>query len=147
MAQITFTNTGGIQTSGDSYSAGNFELEEAKVLNLRNAGTYYTNLKYDTAGNEAVVLGMQNSATSFIVKSGDSNATATGLTSWQSLTPSMQVKGQSLYVNELIANGATPSYNFKVNGSACLSGNTYIGTSGAYMVYNSTTESIDFNFG
>ena len=89
---------------------------------------------------------MQNPVTSFIVKSGDSSATATSLTSWQSLTPSMQVKGQSLYVNELIANGATPSYNFKVNGSACLSGNTYIGTSGAYMVYNSTTESIDFNF-
>ena len=45
MAQITFTNTGGIQTSGDSYSAGNFELEENKVLNLRNTSPYFTNLK------------------------------------------------------------------------------------------------------
>ena len=130
--------SGGTETGLVTFSGG-MKLTEGYALTLRTHDLYQATLRYDTPGNEAVILGMKNPVTSFIVKSGDVTTT------WQSLTPSIQVKGQSLYVNELIANGTTPSYNFKVNGSSCLTGNTYLGTAGAYMCYNSTTGAIEFN--
>lgn len=111
-------------TGAASFGTG-VNLTEAKYIQFRPNNTgYYTTMRYDTAGNEALILGMKNSVTSLIVKSGDSGTTATTTTTWTSITPSLQVKGQCVYINELIANGSTGAYNLKVNGTACITGST-----------------------
>ena len=137
--------TGTQSFTGTKIFTDHIYLSAGRVLNLRDNANYYSVLKYDTAGNEAVMLAMKNPVTSFIVNSGDTNTTVTGCTAWQNCAPSIQVKDKSLYVNELITNGTTPSYNFKVNGSACLADKTYIGTAGAYISYNTGSGAIEFN--
>jgi len=83
-----------LQANGTVALQGNTYITEGKTLAFRTGNaSYYSVLKYDTNGNEALVLSMKNSVTSFIVKSGDTSATNTSCTTWTSLTPSMQVKG------------------------------------------------------
>ena len=83
--------------------------------------SYRTSFYYATAGNEALALAMQNAVTSFMVVHG-SDPNTWNTNAWQSATPTIQTKNKSLYVNELIANGVTPEYNFKVTGSTYLNG-------------------------
>lgn len=122
-SNVTVGGTLGV-TGAATFSTG-INLTEAKYIQFRptNSG-YYTTMRYDTNGNEALILGMKNSLTSFIVKSGDSGTTSTTTSGWTGITPSLQVKGQSVYINELIANGSVGAYNFKVNGTACIVGAT-----------------------
>ena len=96
----------------------------APGINFRTGhSSYNAMLAYYTPGNEALVLGLHNAVTSFIVKSG---VDLSDKTDWQSTvigTPSIQVKGQSLYVNGYIANGASPEYNLYVGGTSYVTGN------------------------
>ena len=121
----TFSST--LNVTGAATFGTGINLTEGKYIQFRpnNAG-YYTTLRYDTSGNEALILGMRSSITSFMIKSGDSGTTATSTTAFNSITPSIQVKGQSLYVNSLIANGVVPGYNFYVNGTTYLNGTTIV---------------------
>ena len=99
-------------------------------VNLRGeVAVYYSTIWHDTAGNEATILALRNPVTSFIVKSGDSGAMQTRATSFTAAgyVPSIQVKGQSLYVNKLIANGVSPAYNFYVEGTSYLNGDVSVG--------------------
>ena len=92
------------------------------AMNFRNDNaSYYTGIMYQTAGNEALVFAAKNAVTSFMFKCGLDPTTMTSST-WTTTIPSAQIKGQSLYVNSLIANGSVPSYNFYVNGTSYLTG-------------------------
>lgn len=92
------------------------------ALNFRHPGDgYATKIQYMTAGNEALVFAAQNSVTSFIFKSG-ANITNSNLWYDQVPTPTLQLKGQSAYINKLIANGSVPAFNFLVNGSSRFDG-------------------------
>ena len=92
------------------------------ALNFRHPGDgYATKIQYMTAGNEALVFAAQNSVTSFIFKSG-ANITNSNLWYDQVPTPTLQLKGQSAYINKLIADGSVPAFNFLVNGSSRFDG-------------------------
>ena len=137
----------GIQTFGGVKGFnGDIRLTENKVFQFRpNNDSYYTNIKYDTYGNEALVVATKNAVTSFIVKSGDTASTISTVTQWNSFVPSIQVKRQSLYVNKLIDHNVTPDKNFWVEGDSRLNGNVYVGSGSAYISYDSTTGAICFN--
>ena len=65
---------------------------------------------------------------------------------WTGVTPTLQAKNKCVYINELIPNDVSPSYNLKVNGTSYFSDKVYIGSSSSYISYNSSTESLDFVF-
>lgn len=133
--------SGGAMTGMVTWAGGN-------AINFRTGhDNYNAIIGYYTPGNEALVLGLQNAVTSFIVKSG---VNLTGKTDWQSATigtPSIQVKGQSLYVNSAIGNGVSPSYNFYVGGSMGISGQitSTVATGTAPLVVASTTAVANLN--
>lgn len=85
------------------------------------SGSYYTHFSYETAGNEALVMATQNAVTSFIFINGESYANVSSAR-WQSLTPALQIKQNSVYIGELIQQGATPAYKFKVKGTSAFDG-------------------------
>jgi len=72
---------------------------------------------YHTTGNEAVVFANKNASTSWIFVNG---VDPTDRKDWTNLgqVPAMQIKTNSVAINKLIGNGATPSYNLDVNGTA-----------------------------
>lgn len=123
----------------------------AQAISFRPGSTSYdSGFVYGTDGNECLALVQQNQITSFMVVHG-SDPASWGSGTWKSSTPTIQTKYKSLYVNELIANGVTPEFNFKVNGTSYLGGNVKIShnnsdTEGAVLSYNSTNKCIDFIF-
>lgn len=76
--------------------------------------SYNSRVEYMTSGNEALVFSSQNSVTSYIFKCGLS---ILNTSDWTGIRPSLQIKGQSVYINRLIANDETPSYNLFVYGT------------------------------
>ena len=103
-----------------------------------NTGTYY-----GTAGNEALAFVTRQSVTSFMFVTGSDPNVWTSST-WQSTSPTLQIKNKSVYVNSLIANGTNPSYNFYVNGTSYFNGaatiNSALTTNGLiYQTSNSNT--------
>lgn len=108
------------------------------AMNFRNdTASYYTGIMYQTTGNEALVFAARNAVTSFMFKCG-LDPTAMTSSTWTTTTPSVQIKGQSLYINSLIANGAAPSYNFYVNGTSYLT-DRLIATANIYSNRGSTS--------
>lgn len=104
-------------------------------MNFRTGhDSYNSKMEYMTAGNEAMVWANKNAITSFIFKCGlDLSDTS----DWTGITPSLQIKNQSVYINSLITNGTSPSYNLYVNGTFYASGNSSIG--GTFGVIGATT--------
>ena len=101
-----------------------FRSSGADIDSAYNTGTYY-----GTLGNECLAFVARQSVTSFMFVTGSDPAGWTSST-WNSSSPALQIKGQSVYVNSLITNGVVPSYNFYVNGTSCFNGASY---------FNSTT--------
>lgn len=92
-----------------------------------NNASYRSGVMHQSSGNEALVFAAANAVTSFIFKCGKDPVGMSSST-WTSITPSMQIKNQSVYINSLIANGTTPSYNLYVNGSTRCNGTLGVGT-------------------
>lgn len=120
-------------------------------INFRPDNTSYcSGLVYGTAGNEALALSTKNAITSFMVVHG-SDPSAWTNTTWQTASPTIQTKNKSLYVNERINNGVTPTYNFKVNGTSYLGGNVRISdtntdTASCELQFNPTLDCLEFIF-
>ena len=118
------------------------------LLNFRTGHDNYNAIAaYYTTGNEALVFGFKNAVTSFIVKSG---VDLTNISNWQEGTigtPSIQIKGQCLYVNSAIANNVTPSYNFYVGGTMGISGQitSTVANGTAPFAVSSTTKVTNLN--
>lgn len=153
VANVTIATSGldnlYVKKSGDTMSGGlNFPINQRMLSCRTDNDSYITSLSYRSAGNEALVLGLASSVTSFIVKSGLSKAAQDKKDSgWGKDNigiPSIQVKGQSLYVNSAIDSGVTPQFNFEVGGTSRVTGASYLGTSGSYMIGNATTGAIEF---
>ena len=92
-----------------------------------NNASYRSGVMHQSSGNEALVFAAANAVTSFIFKCGKDPVGMSSST-WTSITPSMQIKNQSVYINSLIASGTTPSYNLYVNGSTRCNGTLGVGT-------------------
>lgn len=100
-----------------------------------NSSAYCTGIMHQTDGNEALVFAAANTVTSFIFKCGQDPIGMTS-TTWTGITPSMQIKKQSVYINSLIANNVTPGYNLYVNGTTRCNGTLGVG--------NGSSAEIDF---
>lgn len=74
-------------------------------------------LNYDTAGNEALAVNLQNSTTSFMVNSGTNGKTWTSSGKYRTVTPTLQIKGKCVSINKFIPDNTTPKHALEVNGS------------------------------
>ena len=115
------------------------------ALVLRNASSWASTINYDTAGNEALSINLKNPITSFMVNHGVDGLQWTEPARWSNVVPTLQAKNKCVYINELIPNDVSPSYNLKVNGTSYFSDKMYIGSSSSYISYNSSTGALEFN--
>ena len=74
-------------------------------------------LNYDTSGNEALAMNLQNSTTSFMVNSGTNGKTWTSPGKYRTVTPTLQIKGKCVSINKFIPDNTTPTHTLEVNGS------------------------------
>jgi len=119
----------------------NFTYDKQAISFRPNSTSYDSGLVYETNGNECLAFVQQNQVTSFMVVHGSDPASWNGGT-WTTATPTIQTKYKSLYVNELIANGVTPEFNFKVNGTSYLNGSTTVNGNTLKITNNSNTVTI-----
>ena len=112
-------------TGGTMTGAAPINFTPDKIaINFRPAHSNYScKMEYMTSGNEAMVWANQSANTSFIFKCG---LDLTNTSDWTGITPSLQIKNQSVYINSLIGSGTTPSYNFYVNGTSYLAGDSVV---------------------
>ena len=112
-----YTQNGAIFANGGTINGLLKFSENVNAIDFRPTNTSYTtNVAYESAGNEALVFKTLNSVTSFIFANGVTSAT--GSSEWQSITPGLQIKNNSVSIGALIANGVTPTYKLAVNGTA-----------------------------
>jgi hypothetical protein len=124
---FSVTGTGYFSDRVTFNNGAQFAPNKVSIAFRDDHANYKSSFMYGTSGNEALGLVFQNAVTSFMVVHG-SNPPDWNTSTWQSATPTIQTKNKSLYVNELIANGVAPTYNFKVKGSSYLDGT--LGVSG-----------------
>ena len=152
----TSSNTGttpqfgyvGIGTAPDSSYARLSFVENENAICFRKNTSYKTCIQYKTVGNEALVFATQQTVTSFIFKCGYAMSNGSDWQSGVIGTPSVQIKGQSLYVNTAIANGSNPGYNFYVSGTSYLNGNAIVNNTlqiGNTILSNISSSSTAFN--
>lgn len=137
-------------SGGTMTGAINLPYNKQSVSFRSDNASYDSGFVYGTGGNEALALVQQNAVTSFMVVHGSDPATWTTST-WNSSSPTLQTKNNSLYVHELIPSSTTPSYNFKVNGSSYLGGEVKISdtnadTASVSMVYDRDMGCLNFIF-
>ena len=104
----------------------NFTTNKLACMFGGSTSSYYSGVMHQNFGTEAIVFAATNTLTSFIFKCGQSPISMANNT-WANITPSMQIKKQSVYINSLIANDVTPGYNLYVNGSTCCHGTLGVG--------------------
>lgn len=80
-------------------------------------GSFGATLNYDTSGNEALAVNLQNSTTSFMVNSGTNGKTWTSSGKYGTVTPTLQIKGKCVSINKFIPDNTTPTHTLEVNGS------------------------------
>ena len=119
-----------LKKSGDTFT-GTVSFKENTVVRTRVHGggaiDYNTGWYNGTAGNEALAFVTNADITSFMFVQGHSTKLSSWNNStWQSVTPAMQIKQNSVYINSLIANGITPEYKFYVNGISAFNGNVSV---------------------
>lgn len=113
----------------------NFTTNKLACMFGGSTSSYYSGVMHQNFGTEAIVFAATNTLTSFIFKCGQSPISMANNT-WANITPSMQIKKQSVYINSLIANGVTPDYNLYVNGTTRCNGTLGVG--------NGSNAQIDF---
>ena len=80
-------------------------------------GSYGATINYDTAGNEALAVNLQQATTSFMVNSGTNGKTWTSSGKYSTVTPTLQIKGKCVSINKFIPDNTTPTHTLEVNGS------------------------------
>ena len=110
----TYLNLGGGTMSGTITTV----KDSKPAIDFRGPhGSYGATLNYDTAGNEALAVNLQQSVTSFMINSGTNGKTWTSSGKYSTVTPTLQVKGKHVSINKFIPDNATPTHTLEVNGS------------------------------
>ena len=110
----TYLNLGG----GTMYGTITTVKDSKPAIDFRGPhGSYGATLNYDTAGNEALAVNLQQAVTSFMVNSGTNGKTWTSSGKYSTVTPTLQVKGKHVSINKFIPDNATPTHTLEVNGS------------------------------
>lgn len=110
----TYLNLGGGAMSGTITTV----KDSKPAIDFRGAhDSYGVTINYDTAGNEALALNMRHATTSFMINSGVNGKEWTTSGKYSTVTPTLQVKGKHVSINELIPDNTTPSYALGVNGT------------------------------
>lgn len=104
----------------------NFTANKLACNFRSDSGDFASGVMHQSYGNEALVFATTKAVTSFIFKCGQ-NPTSMTSNTWTNITPSMMIKNQSVYINYSVANGATPIYNFCVNGTTRCRGTLGVG--------------------
>lgn len=99
------------------------------------SSSYRSGVMHQSGGNEALVFAAARATTSFIFKCGQDPVGMTSST-WTGITPSMQIRNQSVYINYLVKSDAVASYNLYVNGTTRCNGTLGVG--------NGSNAEIDF---
>lgn len=133
-----------LKLSGGTMTGTISHTENTIIQKYRRHSDWLCGLMYQTDGNEALVYAAKNKVTSFMFLNGvDPTTMASG--TWQSANPALQIKQNSVYINELIPNGVTPSYTFSVKGNSNLNGEVVIGN-GCTLKYDHDADCLDFIF-
>ncbi len=110
----TYLNLGGGTMSGTITTA----KDSKPAIDFRGPhGSSGATINYDTAGNEALAVNLQNSITSFMVNSGTNGKTWTSSGKYSTVTPTLQIKGKCVSINKFIPDNTTPTHTLEVNGS------------------------------
>lgn len=114
-------------------------INKASLIYQSTSSSYGAGFVYGTSNQEAFAITTKQTGTSFMIVHGSDFSNWNGAT-WESVSPTLQTKQNSLYVHELIPTGTAPTYNFKVNGTSYLGGNVKISHN------NADTESVSLNY-
>ena len=108
-----------VSKSGDTMTGAlSTNCENNVAINLRPGNAnWYDTIAVETAGNEAVVFGSKNAATSWMFVNGEDSITNHENNRWQSLTPGLQIKNNKVAIGKLIGNSTTPTHALDVNGN------------------------------
>ena len=110
----TYLNLGGGTMSGTITTV----KDSKPAIDFRGPhGSYGATLNYDTAGNEALAVNLQQATTSFMVNSGINGKTWTSSGKYRTVTPTLQIKGKCVSINKFIPDNTTPTHTLEVNGS------------------------------
>lgn len=103
------------------------------AINLRNDGTstWQNTIMTQSAGDEAVVFANANARTSWMFVNGEDSIAHPEKNRWQSLTPALQIKGGCVAIGKLIPSGTTPDIRLDIAGSAALTGDIKLKTTGS----------------
>ncbi len=133
-----------LKLSGGTMTGTISHTENTIIQKYRSNSDWLCGLMYQTAGSEALVYAAKRESTSFMFLNGADLSTMNSET-WKSANPALQIKQNSVYVNELIPNDTTPSYTFSVKGNSNLNGEVVIGN-GCTLKYDQDADCLDFIF-
>lgn len=118
-----------LQVSGKSYFTNTVIIESNhRAIEFRpNHASYNSYIYYGTSGNEALNFVNQNVVTSFMFWTGNS---VNGSNQWylnedgsaRADHPAVQIKKNSLYINQLLPHNTDPSYTLYTNGTSYFNG-------------------------
>lgn len=110
----TYLNLGGGTMSGTITTV----KDSKPAIDFRGPhGSYGATLNYDTAGDEALAVNLQQPTTSFMVNSGVNGKTWTSSGKYSTVTPMLQIKNKCVSINKFIPDNTTPTHTLEVNGS------------------------------
>ena len=116
-----------LKKSGDTFTGTVTFKHDTPIKTREHSSSYDTGWMNCTAGNEALAFIADYNITSFMFVQGHSvKMDNWNNSTWQSVTPAMQIKMNSVYINSLISNGVTPEYQFYVNGISAFNGNVSV---------------------
>ena len=113
----------------------NFTVNKLACNFRSGSNSFRSGVMHQSDGNEALVFAVARATTSFIFKCGQDPVGMTSST-WKNITPSMQIRNQSVYINYLVKSDAVASYNLYVNGTTRCNGTLGVG--------NGSNAEIDF---
>ena len=88
--------------------------ENSTSLKFRKASDYEVGTFYGSGGNEALTFYSVSKNTSFQFINGSKPESST---SWQTITPGLQIRNNKVIVNKQLGNNESSNYNLEVNGT------------------------------
>lgn len=126
LSLVGHTVNGNISASGNLTVNGSASLAAENKHYIRTGNTTYTSgWYYGTAGNEAMAFINNAAISSFMFVQGKTAIENWGASTWQSVTPALQIKQNCVAINYLWGQNVTPDYTLRVEGSAYFSDNIY----------------------